>query len=236
MVEQDTDWEEYATKLAHVARDLLHQESFQDTLDRIAAHAVGLVEGCDAAGILTVQGGRVRTLAATDDLVRESDAAQGELGEGPCFDALRERERVYRVDEMARTERFPRFAPRAHALGVGCMMGFLLYTEEDNLGALNLYSYRSHAFSGASEHAGWVLASHAAVAMASARTHSQLRHALETRHEIGEAMGILMGRHQLTEEQAFQVLRKASQDHNIKLREVAARVTRTGDTAAEPAP
>lgn len=48
------------------------------------------------------------------------------------------------------------------------------------------------------------------------------------RHTVGEAMGIVMGSHHLTEEQAFDVLRRHSQEHNIKLREVARRVCEKG--------
>ena len=108
------------------------------------------------------------------------------------------------------------------------MMGILLFTEDEDLGALNFYSRRPGAFTEASETAGWLLASHAAVAFSSARTHAQLEQAVATRHAIGEAMGILMGSHRITEEQAFNVLRRYSQENNIKLREVARRVTERG--------
>lgn len=69
-----------------------------------------------------------------------------------------------------------------------------------------------------------MLASHAAVALADARTIDQLEDAMKTRHAIGEAMGILMERHRLSEDEAFNVLRRISQQHNIKLRDVAHRV------------
>ncbi|MGQ3554861.1 ANTAR domain-containing protein, partial [Streptomyces rochei] len=48
--------------------------------------------------------------------------------------------------------------------------------------------------------------------------------AMETRHAIGEAMGILMERHRMSEDDAFNVLRRLSQHHNIKLRDVAQKV------------
>jgi transcriptional regulator with GAF, ATPase, and Fis domain len=112
---------------------------------------------------------------------------------------------------------------------MGSVMGFLLFTEDDELGALNLYSRRPHTFDEAAQRAGWILASHAAVAFSAARTHQQLGDALETRHEIGEAMGILMERYELTEDTAFKLLKKASQDHNIKLREIARRICETGE-------
>ncbi|MCF2539801.1 GAF and ANTAR domain-containing protein [Streptomyces sp. FB2] len=225
------DWAWFARQMASMARDLLAQESVDATLGRITHTATELVEGCDAAGILVMRGDAVRTLAATDDLVVVSDRIQGELREGPCFDAARSRtgERVYRIpDFTADAGRWPRYAPRAQELGVGSMMGFLLYTEDEDLGALNLYSRRPGAFAEASELAGWLLASHAAIAFSSARTHAQMEEAVATRHVIGEAMGILMGRHGLDETQAFDVLRRYSQENNVKLREVARQICEKG--------
>ncbi|MFF3341388.1 GAF and ANTAR domain-containing protein [Streptomyces flavidovirens] len=223
-------WESFGERLAEMARDLLAQESVQQTLDRIGVHAVNLVDGCEDAGILTIDRGEVATLSATSDLVRDSDRLQGEVGQGPCYDATRHHERVYRIRDTEHESRWPLYVPEARKLGIGSMIGFLLYTADDNLGALNLYSPHPGAFTDRSEQIGWLLASHAAVAFSSARTHAQLNTALETRHEIGEAIGILMGRHKLTEDQAFAVLRKASQEHNIKLRDIARTVTETGDT------
>ncbi|MBD9727447.1 GAF and ANTAR domain-containing protein [Streptomyces caniscabiei] len=217
--------------MASMARDLLAQPSVDATLERITASATELVEGCDAAGILVLHGTSVVSLAPTDQLVIDSDRLQERLREGPCFDAARdsEGERVFRISDVsARQPRWPAYAPAARRLGVGSMMGFLLFTEDEDLGALNLYSHRPGAFTEASELAGWLLASHAAVAFSSARTHAQMEQAVATRHVIGEAMGILMGSHHLSEEEAFDVLRRFSQEHNIKLREVARRVCEQG--------
>ncbi|WP_212912201.1 GAF and ANTAR domain-containing protein [Streptomyces sp. TS71-3] len=214
-----------------MARDLLAQDTVNTTLERITRSAVELVQGCDAAGILILQGGAVQTLAPTDQMVIDSDQLQERLAEGPCFDAAYgpTDDRVFRIADLTDEQpRWPSYAPEARKLKVGSMMGFLLYTEDEDLGALNLYSHLPGAFTEASETAGWVLASHAAVAFSGARTHAQMQHALDTRHVIGEAMGILMGSRRLTEEQAFDVLRRYSQDHNIKLREVARQLSERG--------
>ncbi|MEV3972986.1 GAF and ANTAR domain-containing protein [Streptomyces sp. NPDC050698] len=213
--------------MALLARDLVARESVQETLDAIAAAAMELVEGCDAAGILTVSKGRTKTLSVCGDVVTESDRLQGEFGEGPCFDAARRMDgkRLFRIADMTRPQpSWPRYSRAARDLGIGSMTGVLLYTDDEDFGALNLYSFRPGAFGEDIEAAGWLLASHAAVALATARTVDQLEHAMETRHAIGEAMGILMERHQLGEDEAFGVLRRISQDHNLKLRDVARRV------------
>ncbi|MEV0438730.1 GAF and ANTAR domain-containing protein [Streptomyces spectabilis] len=225
------DWARFAQHMAAMARDLLAQTSVDATLGRITASATELVEGCDAAGILVLHGNSVQTLAPTHPLVVDSDQLQERMREGPCFDAARASlgSRVFRIADLSREQpHWPAYAPRAHRLGVGSMMGFLLFTEDTELGALNLYSRKTGAFTEASELAGWLLASHAAVAFSSARTHAQMEQAVATRHLIGEAMGILMGSHHLTEEQAFDVLRRYSQENNVKLRDVARRVCEEG--------
>ena len=60
---------------------------------------------------------------------------------------------------------------------------------------------------------------------------ANLERAVESHRLVGQAMGILIERHRIVSEEAFHVLRRASQDHNVKLREVAQRVIETG---AEP--
>lgn len=225
----DSRPDDLATALARMARDLLTQETVQQTLDRILAYAVALVDGCERAGVLAVESGALRTVAATDDVAAESDRIQVDLGEGPCLDSTLRDERVYRIADMATDVRWRRYAPRAHELGIGSAMGFLLYTHEHNLGALNLYGSGRAVFTEQSEHIGWLLASHAAVAFASARSDAQLQQAITSRQEIGEALGIVMERHKVTEQEAFALLRRRSQDRNVKLRDLARQLTETGE-------
>jgi GAF domain-containing protein len=224
-----SDPEMLAMALAGMARDLLTQETVQQTLDRIVEHAVSLVDGCDFAGILTVESGGPRSLAATHDAARESDRIQVEVGEGPCLDSALLDERVFRIDDLVAEERWPRYVPKARQLGIGSAMGFLLYTRDHKLGALNLYGSLPNAFTPRSEQVGWLLASHAAVAFASARSDAQLQQAVASRQEIGEALGIVMERHKIGEQEAFDLLRKHSQGRNIKIRELARVLTETGE-------
>lgn len=109
------------------------------------------------------------------------------------------------------------------------MMGFLLFTEEDHLGSLNVYSSRPNAFDESSERVGWILASHAAVALSSARSHAQLDEAVHTRSDIGQALGIVMERYKVSVDEAFAVLRRSSQDRNVKLHDIALTVAETGE-------
>jgi len=228
------EWREFAEAMAQLARNLLAQDSLQGTLDEISSSAVRLVEGCDAAGILAIRKGRAVTLSSCGEIVEASDRLQGELAEGPCFDLARRKkgadgERVFRIEDLTAPQpTWPRFAAAALDLGIGSMTGVLLYTHDDDFGALNLYARRPGTFGKDIETAGWLLASHAAVALADAHTIDQLEDAMKTRHAIGEAMGILMERHKLSEDDAFNVLRRISQQHNVKLRDVAQRVRGEG--------
>ncbi len=52
---------------------------------------------------------------------------------------------------------------------------------------------------------------------------------LQGNREVGIAMGVLMHRHQVTREQAFDLLRLAGQEGDLSLAEVATTVADTGD-------
>ena len=58
--------------------------------------------------------------------------------------------------------------------------------------------------------------------------------ALQTARTIGAAIGIVMTRYRVSEVEAFDLLKKASQDSNRKLRVVAEEVVLTGDAPGLP--
>lgn len=226
-------WDEDATALADVARDLVNQDSIDSTLDRIVAHTTHLVEGCTAASVLVLDHGKPRTLASTGAQAAAVDRVQAELRQGPCYTAVLDRHRVYRLTDTGAAEQWPELAAKAHALGVGSMLGFLLYTNgNDNLGALNLYGAGRQAFGERAEHLGWVVASYCAVALSVARHEDAMQRALRNSRAIGIAVGILMNRYRIVEDEAFALLSGYSQDHNIRVHELAEDVRRTGDLPA----
>ena len=58
---------------------------------------------------------------------------------------------------------------------------------------------------------------------------ANLERALSSNRQIGAAMGILMARLHLTDGQAFDLLRKTSQNRHRKLRDIAEEVMMTGE-------
>ena len=58
-----------------------------------------------------------------------------------------------------------------------------------------------------------------------------MRKAIASNRDIGVAMGILSARHNIRPQEAFELLRVASQHTNRKLRDLAAEVIQTGELA-----
>jgi transcriptional regulator with GAF, ATPase, and Fis domain len=216
-----------AAALGHLARQLEQEDDPDAVLDDIVQAAIAMIPGASDASIsMITRGERIRSRAASSDLPRVVDAAQEETREGPCLDAIAEHATV-RVPDMAAEDRWPEFASRAAALGAASMLCFQLYVEDDNIGALNLYARRPHAFGQESEHVGSLFAAHAAIAYAGARKQEHLERALDARDVIGQAKGILMERYGMPGHRAFQVLLRLSNETNRKVRDVAEDVVRT---------
>jgi hypothetical protein len=218
---------ELARKFAEVAKALAGQESLGTTMDELALLAVAVVPGVESAGVSLARNGKVETLGATDELVNACDAAQYETGQGPCLDAVWE-DRIVLVDDLVTDERWPEFAKRAVELGARSMLACHLSSERGTLSALNMYARTPDAFDDQSKRLSLIYAMHATIALEFARLEGDLRAAVDTRQGIGQAVGIVMERHRLTERQAFDLLVRSSQRLNVKLRELADAVVSTG--------
>jgi transcriptional regulator with GAF, ATPase, and Fis domain len=217
-----------ARRLSELARAMQADMTNEALLQHIVAAAVAEIPGAQHAGITLVTGKELSTPAATGELVLEVDRLQYELGEGPCVTAARHHATV-RCDDMRAEERWPRFASQTANLGVLSMVSFQLFVEDDSFGALNLYSPTAGVFGAEAESTGMLLASHAAIAMTTARTHAGLQIAMDSRDLIGQAKGILIERYKITAVQAFGLLVASSQAVNRKLRDVAEHLVATGE-------
>jgi GAF domain-containing protein len=221
-----TEERRLAARFAEHSRDLHGEADVETTFDSVVTRAVEMVPGCAHATItLRKRRGRAETVAATGEVVERLDALQYDLGQGPCLDAAFDRGNVV-VDHTADDERWPRWSAEAHARGVASVMAVRLHAGDETLGALNLYSGTPGTFSGDSGDIAVIYAAHATEAMSKARLVAGLRAALESRHVIGIAQGVLATRYDISVERAFEVLHRYSNDHNLKLRDVAETVAR----------
>lgn len=222
--------------LAAAARSLLAQTGVQQTLERICVLAVESIDGCDHAGISFLRDGQVTTPAASGCVPGAVDAIQYETGEGPCLDAMRTDE-VFVTDDLARERRWPHFSARAHReTGVTSMLSFRLFVADDTLGALNLYAESPAAFDQESQATGIAFAAHAAVALSTAIHEEQMDQALQSRDLIGQAKGLIMAREGVDADEAFKILRRASQRLNVKLRVLAQSMVDASPRSEGPAP
>ncbi len=225
---------ELIVAFVHKAQALFLVGGVEVTLQAVLDLAVATIEGCDFAGIFVLEDGRVTTPARTDPLVADVEDRQLRAEMGPCLDAIAELVPVY-AEDLAVDARWPDFAPGAAGLGVRSVLALPL-AADGTLGALNLYAGYPAAFGAVDRAKGVVLAGLAGVALSLAQARDQdvrqaenLRHALVTRELVGQAQGILMEREHITADQAFGILRRASQNLNVKLREVAQDVVDTGE-------
>lgn len=222
-----------ALAFAERARKIAGNRSPEAALAQIVALALESVE-CEYASITLVHaGGTLETVASSDAVVDAADALQYQLGEGPCLTAA-ETSGVYVIPETATDPRWPNWGPRAAELGLHSVLSIHLFTDRMVLGALNLYARPSYQYSEDDIEAAQVVAAHASVSLARSRTEQNLWRAVDSRHVIGQAQGVLVERFGLQPEQAFSVLKRYSQQHNIKLHEVAVILMRTGSLPGDP--
>ena len=222
-----------SVRMADFARALRSETTSQLTLQHVVEAAVELIGSCEAAGIILAQrDGEVRTAAATDDLCLHSDKLQEQFSEGPCLDAVWQ-QHIVEVCDLREETRWPRWARAAQEeLGVRSILSLRLFTHEDKVGALNLYSSEPHAWNAEDIEEATAIAAHAAVAVAASDSDEHLHNAMVNRTMIGQATGLVMAHYKLSSVRAFDVLRRLSSEQNRKLslisREIVERWDETG--------
>jgi transcriptional regulator with GAF, ATPase, and Fis domain len=219
----DTD---YAAEFAQLALQLHNEPDVEHTVQRVVDGGLRAVN-CDMASVMLVHGGSSAEIgAATNPLAQEADQLQMEVGEGPCLAAIRGAARSVVIQDPAGADvaamgthgRRTRPAQRSQRR---------LRTSSSTVGALNLYGRDADRFDLDDEAIAHILALHASIAVASAQQQASLSQAIDARKQVGQAQGILMERFGLDAGQAFAVLRRYSQNNNVKLREVAQRLIST---------
>ena len=234
-----SDLAELEAHLSDVALSVFAAGTVAATLHEIVGAAERTVEGCVAAGLLTIEAGAPSTSAASNALAVTLDQLQIAADEGPCLDAVKAGTTFY-AEDVRCDARWPTFGLAAAGVDVRSVLACSL--APGGLSALNLYGERPNAFGPTARAQAQLFATLASLALGAAHQHAtderqveNLHEALRTREVIGQAQGILMERERITAEQAFAVLRRASQRMNIKLRAVAEALVETGESPNEDA-
>ncbi|MCK8436591.1 GAF and ANTAR domain-containing protein [Streptomyces sp. D2-8] len=208
---------------------LLETDSLREFLQRLVDDAVS-ASGADGCGVTLQRRGRPLTVVSTGEVADKLDEKQYGQDDGPCLQALRTG-RIVHVPEMLEESRwgpYPRFAAD---LGVRSSMSLPIPAHSHTAGALNFYATDPDAFTDSDRHAlklstaqvggGIALAQRLADAEDFAR---DLQTALASRRVIDQAIGSVMQQQQCTEEEAFDLLRRLSQQTNLKLHDVCTRL------------
>jgi ANTAR domain len=209
-------------------------------LQRVVFAARLIIPGADVVSVTLRRGeGDYYTPVETDAVALALDELQYKYDEGPCVDAADPDGPAYaRSGDLANEPKWPTFGTKVAEHGYFSILSTALLTRQDPTsftGALNVYSHDHDALDGHARDVAFLLATYASLAVRAAQAQAQadnalaevrtevtnLHKALETRNVIGQATGILMARQGLSADDAFQVLARASQNHNVKLSQLA---------------
>jgi GAF domain-containing protein len=216
----------YQMSLSHAmtraAREIDGRRDLGTTLNTIVDVARRSMAGIDHVGVTLVRReGRLETVAVTGLLVRSLADFQCALGEGPCVDAIRS-DRVVVVEHARRDQRWPRYIPAAVRGGLRSQLGLRLFVDADEtLGSLNLYSTTSDTIPREIRELAQLFSAQVAGVVKHVQLEETLSTALQPRPLIGTAVGIVMARFGLDNEQAFAYLARVSQHSNLTLKDVA---------------
>jgi len=227
-----SDWR--AGALADLQDLLVSAVPVEHLLDAVAVRAAARAGSGCAAAITVRQGDTSVVAAATDERSAACDRAEQQAGEGPCLDASRSQELIALPDLHAEDDRWARWhewRTAALAAGFGAAAALPAARSDGRRIELAINLYREAP-------GGWdddVLAdvgrfaedAARAVVVASAlqeqvRTNEDLRQAMSSRTVIDQALGVVMAQNRCGPEEAFGILRRASQARNQKMRDLAA--------------
>lgn len=211
-------------------------DTLEEFLAELARAATDEIDRKLSCGLTAQVEGKKLTIASSDDLAAALDKVQYDAGEGPCLTAMATATPV-EIDDPTDVDQWPTWCREATERGVCKTMSMPLVTMSgDVLGALNLYSTSPGKFTDGDRDGANVFAAQAAGALAVAVRLAQmaeltchLEAALQSRGIIDQAKGIMMAEQRCTADEAFALMRKASMNRNIKLRDLATEiVTRVG--------
>ena len=226
-LERGAEEDDLRSGLHGLARLGLVRLPLEELLTQVAELAVRSIPGADGAGLTLLEEGRSNTIVATAEFVQAIDDVQYGIGEGPCITAAAESHTVV-SGSLGADPRWRRFGGRVARMGVHSAVSLPLLTPDGVVGAMNVYAHAKDAFDTRAAELGELFAAPAAIAVQNAqvleqtrRLAAQLTATLETRMVVERAVGIVMSRSGVSEEEALQRLRTLSQHEHEKLITIA---------------
>jgi transcriptional regulator with GAF, ATPase, and Fis domain len=206
-------------EVAKLVQTLQQQDTDADTvLGELTQSSVSAMPGAQHGGItIASRNGKVRTASATGRYPQLLDEIHQRHEQGPCLSAAWEHH-VIRINDMALENRWPAYCRDAiEETPIRSVMSFQLFADKHDMGALNFYAEEPNAFDDESAELGLIFATHTALAWNMSRRDEQFRSALASRDIIGQAKGMIMERFKIDAVQAFELLKRLSQNSNTPL-------------------
>ncbi|HEY5979771.1 MAG TPA: GAF and ANTAR domain-containing protein [Microlunatus sp.] len=229
-MQQETEDDDLRKGLAGLSRLASARLPLEELLIAVAGFAVKAIPGADGAGLTLLEDDRANTIVATEAFVREIDAVQYGIGQGPCITAAAEGKTVV-SGSLGADPRWRRFGGRIARMGVHSVVSLPLIAPDKIVGAMNVYARAKNAFDGRAAELGQVFAGPAAIAVQNAQLLEQTRRladrlqtTLDERMVIERAIGVIMSRSGVAEAEARQRLIASSQHEHQKLTVIASRL------------
>jgi len=209
---------------------LVATDEFEAFLADLATLARDAIAGDMSCGVTVLRDGQYVTAASSDERALVLDEAQYDVGYGPCLHSLEVNEEVY-VADFSQNARWPDYSLQAKTHGLRSSLSVPVTVDDQAAGALNLYRFDQDGISADEQATARRFADEASRAMLLAirqarqlQINQDLHSAMASRRVIDQAIGVIMAQNRCTGDEAFEVLRRASQHRNVKLRQVAADV------------
>lgn len=220
--------------LAVIAREIYAERGDIHALaEAISTKAKQLMPTADGVSIVIANKETIERTVAIDDFAGTCDSLQMSLGEGPSLHSVTHHETVLMAD-VSRDVRWRRFAQVASAAGAGAVLCLPFEAGANRTGTVNMYSHTLGGFDAQSKMIGGLFTAHAALTFIASRENEQLHLAAESRDVIGQAKGMIMERFGIDADQAFALLRRFSQDSNIRIAVLARQVVEAGSDVLLP--
>jgi GAF domain-containing protein len=223
--------EDLLSSMAQLADVLQTQRTLGGALANIGEAATTSVPNCDAASVALSINGRPTTASATARVALELDLMQYDLHDGPCLTTFRTMETM-RLDLVGLEEEVPHFALAARRLEVTGILSTPALWGDELVATLNLYSRRG-TFDETAEAIAAVLATQVTIAVSRSPEFAAARDVVEQaqrdaddRADISVATGMLMEIQGCTSEQAAGLLRRAAEDDEQSIVQIAQRIIR----------
>jgi GAF domain-containing protein len=199
-------------------------------LEQVSVLAADIVDADTSVGITVIREDHPATVASSDERTLTLDEIQYANGDGPCLYAARTDE-VIAIDDITTDGRWREYHARAAAAGLRSSLSIPLRLGDLAAGAMNLYVFDHHMFADAERAVIGEFSDEASRAVSLALRHElltekndHLHTAMATRRLIDQAIGLVMAQNRCSADEAFDILRRASQNRNVKINRLAAQM------------